>query len=65
VLEEGDVAAGDSIESASRDSAAISVAEITSLYVDEEPDLRLMRRAMQVEALPVSWRKYFSKQLGQ
>jgi MOSC domain-containing protein YiiM len=64
VLEEGDVAAGDSIESLSQDPAGISVADITSLYADDDPDPELMNRAIQLEALPSSWRNYFAKKIG-
>ena len=64
VLEEGEVAAGNAIESVSRDPAGITVADITSLYANDEPDLELMNRATELEALPPSWRAYFSKQLS-
>lgn len=64
VIEEGEVAAGDAIESVSRDPAGITVADITGLYANDEPDLRLMKRASAVEALPPSWRAYFLKQLS-
>jgi MOSC domain-containing protein YiiM len=64
VLEGGAVAAEDAIESVSRDPAGITVADITSQYVNDEPDLELMKRALEVEALPSSWRNYFLKQLS-
>jgi MOSC domain-containing protein YiiM len=64
VLEQGEVAAGDAFESVSRDPAGITVADITNLYANDEPDLELMKRAMEVEALPPSWRAYFLKQLS-
>ena len=64
VLEEGEVAAGDSIESLTQDPAGISVADITSLYADDDPDPELMKRAIELEALPSSWRNYFAKKLG-
>lgn len=64
VLEEGDVAAGDTVEPVSRDASGITVADITSLYVNEERDLELMNRAKALEALPTSWRGYFSKRLS-
>jgi MOSC domain-containing protein YiiM len=64
VLEEGDLAAGDAFEPVSRDPSGVTVADITSLYVNEVRDLELMNRAIALEALPSSWRGYFSKQLN-
>jgi MOSC domain-containing protein YiiM len=64
VLEEGDLAAGDAFELVSRDPAGITVADITSLYANEERDLELMKRAIALEALPSGWRNYFSKQIS-
>ncbi|MFY9609817.1 MAG: MOSC domain-containing protein [Blastocatellia bacterium] len=64
VLEEGVVAAGDTIEPVSHDPAAVTVADITSLYASDRPDLELMKRAVGVEALPSGWRDKFLKQLG-
>ncbi|MFY9608592.1 MAG: MOSC domain-containing protein [Blastocatellia bacterium] len=64
VLEEGVVAAGDAIEQVSHHPAAVTVADITSLYVSDQPDRGLMNRAVGVEALPSGWRDKFLKQLG-
>lgn len=43
----------------SRDANAISVSDIVRLYAFEKYDFETMRRAIQVEALPESWRKLF------
>lgn len=64
VLEEGTVIAGDVIEPVSRDPAGITVAHITGLYADHDRDADLMNRAIDLEALPSSWRDYFRKQLS-
>jgi MOSC domain-containing protein YiiM len=64
VLEEGEVAAGDEIKLAARDSNDITVEDITKLYSTEKHNDELKRRAIEVEALPESWRNYFWKQLG-
>lgn len=64
VLEEGVLAAGDTIERVSRHPAAVTVADITSLQVSEQPDLELMNRAVGVESLPAGWRDKFLKRLG-
>ena len=65
VLREGEVQAGDEIERLSRDDHEISVADIVRLYAFEKDDVETLRRAVQVEALPESWRGYFQHQLEQ
>jgi MOSC domain-containing protein YiiM len=67
VKREGEVAAGDQIESIGRDENNVTVADITRLYarpIRTEDDFDLMRRANAVEALPESWRGHFRKQLA-
>lgn len=64
VLEEGEVAAGDEIKLVARGRNNITVEDITKLYSTEKNNDELKRRAIEVEALPHSWRNYFSKQLG-
>jgi len=63
VLQEGEVGAGDDITVVSRDENAITVADITRLYVHDKDDVSTLRRAVQVEALPESWRGYFRKRI--
>jgi len=63
VLQEGEVGAGDIVNLISRDGNNITVADITRLYVREKDNLDLLHRAVQVEALPESWRDYFRKQI--
>jgi len=63
VLQEGEVGAGDDITVDSRDEHAITVADITRLYAHDKDDVRTLRRAIQVEALPESWRGYFRKRI--
>ena len=58
VLREGEVGAGDSIEPLSRDQANVAVTDIWRLYAKERDNLELMRRAVQVGALPDGWREY-------
>ncbi|MDZ7953528.1 MAG: MOSC domain-containing protein [Nostoc sp. DedQUE12b] len=61
VLQEGEVGAGDTLELVSRDNNNITVADITRLYVREQDNPELLRRAAQLEALPQSWRDYFQR----
>ncbi len=63
VLKEGEVGAGDAIERIGRDENNVTVADITRLYVRESVGPELLRRAIQVEALPEGWRGYFRKHM--
>jgi MOSC domain-containing protein YiiM len=58
VIEEGEVAAGDSIEIVHRDPEQVSVADINHLYYGTSHSSELLQRAMNLEALPASWRDY-------
>ena len=66
VSREGQVGAGDEIKVLARDPNAVSVSEITRLYVAKRygsADLISLRRALQVAALPESWKAYFRERL--
>ena len=63
VLQEGEVGAGDRFELIEKDTHAVSVSDITRLYVSDKHNARLLRRAIEVEALPESWRGYFQNRL--
>jgi MOSC domain-containing protein YiiM len=63
VVREGMVGAGDAAELIGREQQAISVADITRLYAFEKNDLKSLRRAIEVEALPDNWKGYFQHQL--
>ncbi len=63
VAREGMVSAGDAIEFIGRDQQEVSVADIIRLYAFEKNDVKTMRRAIEVEALPESWKGYFQHQL--
>jgi MOSC domain-containing protein YiiM len=62
VLEEGEVAAGDSFELVKTATDSLKISEVTRLYVDKS-DADLLKRAIAVPALPESWRDYFQKYL--
>jgi MOSC domain-containing protein YiiM len=63
VAREGMVSAGDAVELTGREQQEISVADITRLYAFEKNDLKSLRRAIEVEALPPNWKGYFQHQL--
>jgi MOSC domain-containing protein YiiM len=63
VVREGMVAAGNAIKLIGQEQQEISVADITRLYGFERDDVKALRRAIEVEALPESWKGYFRHQL--
>jgi MOSC domain-containing protein YiiM len=63
VLREGDVAAGDPIQLMERREHSLKVSDVTRLYTREKHNSELLHRAIEVEALPESWRSYFQHQL--
>ncbi|HXE75681.1 MAG TPA: MOSC domain-containing protein [Candidatus Xenobia bacterium] len=64
VLREGEVGAGDAIELLRRDAGKVTVSDITRLYAFEKDNRALLQRAMEVPALPESWRAYFREKTG-
>ena len=63
VAREGMVSAGDALELIGREQQDIRVADITRLYAFEKNDVKAMRRAIEVEALPENWKGYFQHRL--
>jgi len=66
VTREGEVGAGDEISLIARDANGVPVSEITRLYAerrDGASDVSSVRRALQVAALPESWKAYFRQRL--
>ena len=63
VVREGEVGAGDAIEVTGQDEGGLTVTDIVRLYVADEPDQELLRRASELAALPESWRKHFRDKL--
>jgi MOSC domain-containing protein YiiM len=64
VLQEGEVGAGDEFELIAKDRHGVRVRDITRLYSRDKRNVELLRRAIEVEALPESWRGHFRNQLG-
>ena len=63
VLQEGEVGVGDSIEMIEGSKHNVKVSDITLLYTREKHNVGLLRRAMEVEALPESWKSYFQHRI--
>jgi MOSC domain-containing protein YiiM len=64
VLQEGEVGLGDPIELIEKSERSVRVSDITQLYTREKHNIGLLRRAIEVEALPESWKSYFQKRLA-
>lgn len=64
VQREGEVGAGDEIELIAPGAHKVTVADITGLYSSNKDDVEMMRRAIDLEALPESWRNHFRKRLA-
>ena len=60
---EGDVGAGDRVETLARHPARIPVAEIMRVYASDRDDLETIERLIALDALPEDWRRYFEKKL--
>lgn len=63
ILKEGEVGAGDEFEPVEKDAHDVRVSDVTRLYTREKHNAELLRRAIEVEALPKSWREHFQNQL--
>jgi MOSC domain-containing protein YiiM len=57
------VTRGDSIEFTDRSDHDVTVADIGALYTHDADNQNLLRRAVELPALPDSWRDYFRKRL--
>jgi MOSC domain-containing protein YiiM len=67
VLREREVGVGDEMQLIGRDAMELPVSEITRLYIAKrysDDDARSVRRALQIPALPESWKGYFRERLG-
>src|SRR5438067_1785977 len=63
VTREGMVGPGDALELVGHEQQDSSVADITRLYAFDKDDVKSLRQATQIEALPESWKGYFRHQL--
>src|SRR5262245_11473249 len=63
VLREGEVGEGDRIDFVEKQVSGVSIPDIVSLYATDAHNQELLRRAIEVPALPQSWKDYFRKRL--
>jgi MOSC domain-containing protein YiiM len=67
VVSEGEVGVGDKMKLVSRDPNKVRVSEITRLYTEKKYsafDVTSAQRALEVPALPESWKEYFRDRLN-
>jgi len=67
VVREGDLGAGDAIVPAGEDPQRLRVADITRLYVArafDRDDVATAKKALEVAALPESWKEYLRDRLA-
>ena len=62
---EGNVGAGDRVETLARHPARIPVSEVTRVFASDRDDLATIERLVALDALPEDWRSYFEKKLDQ
>lgn len=66
VVEEGELGEGDTLDPVHREANRVSIADLLRLEFDHpDPDLHLVERALQVEALTPGWRKRLMKKLDE
>jgi MOSC domain-containing protein YiiM len=63
VLEEGEVGTGDEFQLVRRNQPSVTVNEVVRLYSRDKNNSELLRRAIAVQELPESWRRYFQNRL--
>ena len=64
VVEEGEVGAGDELKLLERQQPTLTIAEMADLYISASPDIEVLQRAVQVTAVPESWRERFLSRLA-
>jgi MOSC domain-containing protein YiiM len=68
VSREGEVGAGDEIKFVTRDPRGVAVTEITRLYAAKKytaSDVDVLRRLLEIPAVPPGWRDYFRDRMGE
>lgn len=63
VVEEGEVGAGDEFQFLGGESTTLTVLETFTLFWSPNPDIELLKRAVNINALPEGWRERFQLKL--
>jgi len=64
VVEEGEVGAGDELDLLSKGPSTLTVLETFTLYWSPRPDIELLKRAAQLNFLPLEWQKRLQSKLA-
>ena len=64
MLEEGEVGAGDEFELTKRDENNVTVADLYGIFAGDATSSVMLKRALEIEALPEGWRNYLRESLG-
>lgn len=63
VLREGEAKSGDAIEFTEKQENGVTISDVVNLYSTNSQNQELLRRAIDLPALPQSWKDYFRKRL--
>ena len=63
VLREGEAKSGDTIEFTEKQENGVTITDVVNLYSTDSQNQELLRRAIELPALPQSWKDYFRKRL--
>ena len=63
VLKEGEVGANDEFQLIGKSASGVSLVDVTRLYRSDKENVDLLRRVIETEALPNSWRNYFLERI--
>jgi MOSC domain-containing protein YiiM len=63
VIREGEVENGNAIEFIEKQKTGVTITDIVNLYTIDSENQELLRRAIELAALPQSWKDYFRKRL--
>jgi MOSC domain-containing protein YiiM len=64
VTKTGELERGDAIEIISRDENRVTVTDIVRLWVQDKTDVETMRRALNIESLPETWKEPFRERIA-
>jgi MOSC domain-containing protein YiiM len=64
IVKEGSISAGDDVECVHVDKNGVTVADINRAYANAPENVPLMRRALELKALPPGFRSHFQEQLA-
>lgn len=64
VQREGEICAGEPLELIEQSPHDVKVTDIVRLYARDRDDKETLRRAIEVEALPESWREFFLERMA-